>query len=68
MNPFRRDGKNLASASLDSTVMLFGVDFESLKARACRIANSNLTCSEWRQFLGDEPYRKTCPELLEPQE
>ena len=30
------------------------------------MANRNLTKEEWRQYLGDEPYRATCPNLLVP--
>ena len=38
-------------------------------ARACRIANRNLSREEWRQAFGEEtPYRKTCPELPGPGE
>jgi hypothetical protein len=25
----------------------------------------NLTQTEWQQYLGEEPYRKTCPNLPE---
>jgi WD40 repeat protein len=32
-------------------------------ARVCRIANRNLTWEEWRQYLRDDPYRATCPDL-----
>ena len=28
----------------------------------------NLTPQEWRQYLGDEPYRPTCPNLPVPEE
>ena len=27
---------------------------------ACRRAGRNLTQEEWKQYLGEEPYRKTC--------
>jgi len=37
--------------------------FQSLETQACRIANRNLTLDEWKQYLGDQPYRKTCPDL-----
>jgi len=36
---------------------------EDLIADACSRLNQNLTPQQWRQYLGDEPYRKTCPSL-----
>ncbi len=33
---------------------------------ACRWAGRNLTRQEWQQYLGDEPYRRTCPDFPEP--
>ena len=30
-------------------------------ARACSLANRNLTREEWKRYLGSEPYRETCP-------
>lgn len=38
---------------------------ESYQARS-RLSR-NLTCQEWQEYLGNEPYRKTCPNLTEPQ-
>lgn len=36
---------------------------EEWLARACRLAGRNFTRDEWRSFLGDAPYRVTCPQF-----
>jgi WD40 repeat protein len=36
---------------------------EDLVAQACGRLMRNLTTDEWRQYLGSEGYRKTCPNL-----
>jgi len=36
---------------------------EDLIADACSRLTQNLAPQQWRQYLGDEPYRKTCPSL-----
>lgn len=36
-----------------------------LVAEICQRLPRNLTREEWRQYLGDEPYRATCPNLPE---
>ncbi len=55
------DGKLLADASDDRTVMAWNLDFSVWQAQACRVANRNLTKEEWGQYLGNEAYRETCP-------
>ncbi len=60
---FSSDGRTLKSTSRTGQVFEWDTGFESWQVRACRIAERNLSCEEWREFLGDESYRKTCPDL-----
>ncbi|MCC6178679.1 MAG: TIR domain-containing protein [Chloroflexi bacterium] len=60
---FGQDGKQLASGARDGLTILWNLDPASWPARACAVANRNLTLQEWQQFLGNEPYHKTCPSL-----
>ncbi len=72
---FSLDGKTIA-AGYDvpdgrqsvSSVMLWDLDPHSWQSQAGRIANRNLTRSEWRQYFPDEPYRATFPDLPVPPE
>jgi len=61
---FSPDGKTLAAGSKDKTITLWDLSFDTWRDHACRIANRNLTQSEWDQFIGsDIPYERTCPDL-----
>lgn len=60
---FSPDGKSLVAGTEDRGLAAWDVDPESWRRRACEIANRNLTYDEWSQFLGEEPYRATCPTL-----
>jgi WD40 repeat protein len=62
---FSPNGTVLVSGSGDNVIILWDMEIESWKGRACRTANRNLTQSEWAQYLKNEPYHKTCPNMPE---
>jgi hypothetical protein len=57
------DGSAIVSAELDGQIISWDVDLDSWTAMACSIANRNLTAYEWTDYMGDLPYRDTCPAL-----
>jgi WD40 repeat protein len=62
---FSPDGKYLATASMDGFARLWLWRSEDLIIEAQARLARNLTQAEWQQYLGEEPYRKTCPNLPE---
>jgi hypothetical protein len=55
-------GSRLVSAGADGSVVVTDVGSDSWRARACSIANRNLSPDEWDELVGPgRPYRKTCP-------
>lgn len=55
----------LATAGRDNRVTLWYWRPEDLIEQACSRLKRNLSKSEWRDFLGARPYRKTCPGIAD---
>ncbi|HEX5692074.1 MAG TPA: hypothetical protein VFX76_18795, partial [Roseiflexaceae bacterium] len=60
---FSPDGQSVATGSIDDTARVWRLPPDRLTALACATAGRNLSWDEWRLAHGDEPYRKTCPDL-----
>jgi len=59
---FSPSGKAVVSGGSDST-WIWDVDVASWQARACAIANRNLTKEESQRFFGDDRHNTTCQNL-----
>lgn len=57
---FSPDGKLLALSERRKMLWLLDGGAPEWRARACRLANRDLTPEEWARYVPDEPYRKTC--------
>jgi hypothetical protein len=63
---FSRDGTMLFTLGMDGTVRQWPLSEPAWEVIACREANRNLTRAEWREYLSNAPYRRTCENLPEP--
>jgi hypothetical protein len=57
------DNHWLVTGSEDKTARLWNLRLDGLVELACRTAGRNLSADEWKQYMGEEPYHKTCPKL-----
>jgi WD40 repeat protein len=60
---FTPDGRYLISDDLEGDVVSVDMNVTMWTTRACAIAARNLSREEWTQFLGDEVYHTTCPDV-----
>jgi WD40 repeat protein len=60
---FSPDGHLLATSSEDWTAQIWPWQPNDLISEAQARLTRNLTPAEWQQYLGNEPYHKTCPAL-----
>jgi WD40 repeat protein len=59
---FSPGGDKLASGSWDNSIILWEVSPDAWEKRVCDMVRRNLTQAEWKRYLGDVPYRLTCPQ------
>jgi len=58
---FSPDDKLFVLTDKNHIIQLWDIDW---LAQLCRLANRNLSYSEWQQFMGQVvPYHRTCPNL-----
>lgn len=53
--------EQLFTVAMDNIVRSWTLP-ERLPAMACRRSGRNLTLAEWREYWGEQPYRRSCPE------
>ncbi|MCP4289575.1 MAG: protein kinase [Gammaproteobacteria bacterium] len=60
---WNQDGSRILVTGSGGRVEQYFTQLEDLIAVSCERLTRNLTPAEWQQFMGDQPYRATCPDL-----
>jgi WD40 repeat protein len=58
---WNRAGTRILTASDDGTARVWLLELPDLIAAACRRVSRNMTTKEWETYMGQSPYRQTCP-------
>ncbi|MGV0027741.1 AAA-like domain-containing protein [Phormidesmis priestleyi] len=56
-----QDDQQIATASDDQTAKVWFWRLKDLAPKACEHITDNLTQKEWKRYMGNENYRKSCP-------
>lgn len=51
----------IVATGVDGAVIVALIPSDSLLAEACDRVERNMSTKEWQEYMGDQPYRKTCP-------
>ncbi|HEV7765255.1 MAG TPA: hypothetical protein VGQ76_09655 [Thermoanaerobaculia bacterium] len=57
-----QDDGSIRLWTIPANLAMIGRDLDTLRSRACAIANRNLSTAEWSEYMGSEPYRPLCPD------
>lgn len=57
------DESRIVTYSDDGTVRQYYTSLDALVDVACDLVPRNMTIQEWERFMGDKPYRPSCPNL-----
>ncbi len=60
------DGRSIAVLH-GNTITIEPWRIEDLVHDLCARMTRNLSFAEWKQYVGNEPYRRTCPNLPGPE-
>ena len=60
---WRPDGAEVVSANADGALIIWQAQRATLSEAVCNLVGHNLSLADWRYFVGELPYQRTCPNL-----